>query len=68
MSGHTPGPPVNMKDAIALCAELPLIRHRLFKAGLFRTGHAIESAVQAVGYETADALAKAQPHKAGDHG
>ena len=51
---------VDIPAAQDLCQELPLIRDRLFRAGLFKTGHALEAAVQAIGYETADAIIKAE--------
>jgi len=43
-----------MEQACALCLELPMIRDRLFRAGLLRTAHAMDAVVRAVGYETAE--------------
>ena len=45
---------IDIKEARALCAELPSIRQRLFKIGLLKTGHAMDAAVKAIGYEVAE--------------
>ena len=45
---------VNAKDAKALCAELPAIQERLFRAGLLKTAHKMDEAVNQIGYEMAE--------------
>lgn len=44
----------SMEDKYALCQVLPLVQERLFRAGLLKTAHAMDAAVKAVGYETAE--------------
>lgn len=51
------GADMTKKEIIAardLCLELPRIQKRIFRAGLFKTGHAMNAAVQAIGWETAE--------------
>lgn len=42
-----------MKDAKALCAELPIIQARLVRAGLHETAKAFSVAVKSIGFEVA---------------
>ncbi len=44
----------------ALCSELPLLQERIFRAGLLKTGQALNTAVQAIGFEVAEHIEKAQ--------
>lgn len=41
-----------------LCKQLPLIMNEAHALGLHKTGHALHEAVQAVGWETAEAEQK----------
>ena len=50
---------VNFDEARTLCQELPRIKERLMRAGLLKTGHAMEEAVTSVGYELAELLEQA---------
>ena len=52
---------VDLEEARRLCQLLPLMKERLIRAGLLKTGHAIEAAVTQVGYETAEAIGSQTP-------
>lgn len=48
---------LKMKDAKALCAELPIIQARLVRAGLHETAKAFSVPVKSIGFEVAANLA-----------
>lgn len=60
------GAQVIYEQADELCNELPIIQDRLFRAGLFRTGHAMNAAVKAIGFELAEARQAEQDRPASD--
>jgi len=47
---------IDIENARQLCVELVTLKERLHRAGLYKTGHAMEVAVTAVGYEVAEHL------------
>lgn len=46
--------PAQQRRASELCALLPTLQAEMFRIGLYRTGHALDAAVKAIGYEVAD--------------
>lgn len=44
------------KEKREFCTEVALLRHRAGELGLFKTMHALEHGVQAVGWEVAEHL------------
>jgi hypothetical protein len=50
----------DIERAMELCVELPRIRDELLRLGLFKTHHAMDAAVKAIGYEVAENV-EAQP-------
>ena len=52
---------VKIEQALELCRQLPVIRNQLFEAGLFKSGHAMQAACEAIGYETAEAIQSQNP-------
>ena len=45
---------IDIAKARVLCVEVAALKERLHRAGLYKTGHAMEVAVTAVGYEVAE--------------
>ena len=47
---------VTKNEAVAFAHRLAAMKAEAFRIGLFKTGHAMDAAVRAVGYEIADNL------------
>ena len=45
-----------ISEAQALCIELPKLQERLFRCGMLKTAHAMDKAIQEIGYELAEHL------------
>ena len=51
--GHQPE---QLEEQRLLCIEMPEIQARLFKAGLLKTGHAMNAAIHQLGFERAEII------------
>ena len=45
---------IDIKQALTLCQELPLMQERLHRIGLHKTAQKMEAAVDEIGFEVAD--------------
>ena len=52
--------PEQLTEAFGLCTELASVQQRLFRAGLYKTAHAMNQAVKEIGFEVAEHYEKAR--------
>lgn len=53
---------VDIEEARKLCMELVQLKERAMRAGMLKTGHAMEEAVTVVGWELAEVLEATSPN------